>query len=218
MRAAPRPLLVGGSGLYFRAVVDHLVFPPEDRAVRAALEAEADELGAEELYRRLAESDPVAAARIDPANVRRIVRALEVRAITGAQFSSFAQAWERYEPSHVRAAGIRIDRRALGARIGRRVRAMLDAGWLDEVRSLVARGYGSWLTATQAIGYAEFTRHLEAKLDLDEAVQLTVKRTKELARRQMAWFARDPRIRWFDAETDGAIGAVDEVAGYLGAA
>ena len=218
LRAAPRPLLVGGSGLYFRAVVDRLVFPPEDQAVRAALEAEADELGAEELYRRLAQSDPVAAARIEPGNVRRIVRALEVTAITGAQFSSFAEAWDRYEPAHVRAAGIRIDRRALGVRVGRRVRAMLDAGWLDEVRALVARGFGSWLTATQAIGYAEFTRHLDGKLDLDEAVQLTVKRTKDLARRQMAWFARDPRIRWFDAEDDGAIETVNDVAGYLGAA
>jgi tRNA dimethylallyltransferase len=218
LSAAPRPLLVGGSGLYYRAVVDRLLFPPEDQAVRAALEAEADELGAEELYRRLADSDPVAAARIDPANVRRIVRALEVTAITGAQFSSFAEAWDRYDPSRVRAAGIRIERPALGARIARRVRAMLDAGWLDEVGVLVGRGFGSWLTATQAIGYAELTRHLEGKLDLDEAVASTVKRTKVLARRQMAWFARDPRIRWFDVGEAGAIEAVDDLAAHLEAA
>jgi tRNA dimethylallyltransferase len=218
LSAAPRPLLVGGSGLYYRAVVDRLLFPPEDQAVRAALEAEADELGAEELYRRLAETDPVAAARIDPANVRRIVRALEVTAITGAQFSSFAEAWDRYDPSRVRAAGIRIVRPALAARIARRVRAMLDAGWLDEVGVLVGRGFGSWLTATQAIGYAELTRHLEGKLDLDEAVASTVKRTKVLARRQMAWFARDPRIRWFDVGEVGAIEAVDDLAAHLEAA
>jgi tRNA dimethylallyltransferase len=218
LREAPRALLVGGSGLYYRAVVDRLLFPPEDQAVRAALEAEADELGAEELYRRLAGTDPVAAARIDPANVRRIVRALEVTAITGAQFSSFAEAWDRYDPSHVLAAGIRIDRGPLAARIGRRVRAMLDAGWLDEVRVLVGRGFGRWLTATQAIGYAELTRHLEGKLDLDEAVASTVKRTKVLARRQMAWFARDPRIRWFDVGEAGALEALDDLAAHLEAA
>ena len=130
-----------------RAVVDDLAFPPEDGAVRAALEAEADDLGVEELFRRLAESDPVAAERIEPGNVRRIVRALEVSAITGAPFSSFASAWERYDPANVRAAGIRVERGALGDRIGARVRSMLDAGWIEEVRGLVGRGFGAWLTA-----------------------------------------------------------------------
>jgi tRNA dimethylallyltransferase len=210
-----QPLLVGGSGLYVRAVVDDLTFPPEDPAVRAALEAEADDLGVEELFRRLAESDPVAAERIEPGNVRRIVRALEVSAITGAPFSSFAAAWERYEPDRVRAAGIRMPRAALTDRIGRRIRAMLDAGWLDEVRALVDRGFGAWLTATQAIGYAELARHLDGRLDLDEAVEQTVRRTKELARRQMAWFRRDPRITWFDTGEGGAMDVVDDVRAYL---
>jgi tRNA dimethylallyltransferase len=212
------PLLVGGSGLYFRAVVDGLAFPPEDQVVRAALQAEADELGSEDLYSRLAEADPIAAAKIDPANVRRIIRALEVTAITGAPFSDFAAAWERYDPEAVRAAGIRIERDVLATRIRRRVGAMLDAGWIDEVRALVAHGFGAWLTATQAIGYAELTRHLDGRLELDEAVELTVKRTKELARRQMAWFTRDPRIRWFDAGEDGAVGVLDDVRAYLEAA
>src|SRR4029453_5694494 len=102
-----RPLLVGGSGLYFRAVVDDLSFPPEDPVVRASLEAEADDLGADDLYRRLADTDPVAAARIEPGNVRRIIRALEVTAISGAPFSSFAAAWDRYDAPRVRAAGPR---------------------------------------------------------------------------------------------------------------
>src|SRR5262249_16736123 len=155
-----RPLLVGGSGLYFRAVVDELSFPPEDPVVRASLEAEADDLGADELYRRLAEIDPVAAARIESANVRRIIRALEVTAVSGRPFSSFAASWERYDAERVRVAGIRIDRAVLTRRIGERVLAMLEAGWLQEVRALVDRGFGAWLTATQAIGYAELAHHL----------------------------------------------------------
>jgi tRNA dimethylallyltransferase len=210
-----RPLLVGGSGLYFRAVVDELSFPPEDPVVRASLEAEADDLGADELYRRLAETDPVAAARIEPGNVRRIIRALEVTAISGAPFSSFAAAWDRYDASRVRAAGVRIERDVLSRRIGARVLAMLELGWLDEVRGLLERGFGAWLTATQAIGYAELARHLDGELSLDEAAERTVRRTKELARRQVAWFRRDPRIRWFDAGSDGAAGIVDDLRTYL---
>lgn len=213
----PDPLLVGGSGLYFRAVVDRLRFPPEDPAVRASLEAEADSLGADELYARLSAADPVAAARIDPANVRRTIRALEVSTITGAPFSDFAAAWEVYDPSAVRVAGVRLGSAALDARVRGRVASMLEAGWLDEVRHLIGRGFGAWLTSSQAIGYAELATHLDGRLALDEAMERTVKRTKELARRQMAWFRRDPRVRWFDAGDDGARAVVDEVAAYLGA-
>jgi tRNA dimethylallyltransferase len=198
--------------------VDDLRFPPEDPAVRAALEAEADDLGAEELYRRLAETDPVAAERIEPGNVRRTIRALEVTAITGAPFSSFAASWERYDPDRVRAAGVRLDGEDLRRRIGVRVQRMLDAGWLDEVRSLVDRGFGAWLTATQAIGYAELAAHLAGRLALDEAVEATVRRTKDLARRQLAWFRRDPRITWFEVGEGGATEAVGEIRTYLEAA
>jgi tRNA dimethylallyltransferase len=216
--AAGRSLLVGGSGLYFRAVVDDLRFPPEDPAVRAALEAEADSLGADELYARLSDVDPVAAERIDPANVRRTIRALEVSTITGAPFSDFAAAWERYDADRVRVAGVRLEADTLNERVRARVAAMLDAGWLDEVRSLVAHGFGAWLTATQAIGYAELAEHLDGTLPLDEAMDRTVKRTKELARRQMAWFRRDPRIRWFDADDRGAMSVLGEIRTYLEAA
>jgi len=216
--AAGRSLLVGGSGLYFRAVVDDLRFPPEDPAVRAALEAEADSLGADELYARLSDVDPVAAERIDPANVRRTIRALEVSTITGAPFSDFAAAWERYDAFRVRVAGVRLETDTLNERVRARVAAMLEGGWLDEVRSLVAHGFGAWLTATQAIGYAELAEHLDGTLPLDEAMERTVKRTKELARRQMAWFRRDPRIRWFDADERGAMSALAEIRTYLEAA
>jgi tRNA dimethylallyltransferase len=214
----PDPLLVGGSGLYFRAVVDRLRFPPEDPAVRASLEAEADALGADELYARLSAADPVAAARIDPANVRRTIRALEVSTITGAPFSDFAAAWEVYDPSAVRVAGIRLVSATLDMRVRARVARMLEAGWIDEVRDLMERGFGAWLTASQAIGYAELAEHLDGRLALEEAMDRTVKRTKELARRQMAWFRRDPRVRWFDAGDEGAMSVADEVGAYLEAA
>jgi len=209
-----RALLVGGSGLYFRAIVDNLVFPPTDPGVRDGLEREAVAVGARTLHGRLAEIDPVAAERIEPDNVRRTVRALEVNELTGRPFSSFAEAWERYPPERVRAAGIEPPRPMLAERIERRVRRQLDDGWLREVEDLVRRGFEGWLTASQAIGYAEFARHLDGTLSLEDAIAQTVKRTRALARRQLAWFRRDPRIRWFPADEDGAA-PVDEMTGYL---
>ena len=209
------PLLVGGSGLYFRAVADDLTFPGEDTRVRAALEAEADAAGVGTLYRRLEELDPVAAAKIEPDNVRRVVRALEVTTITGTPFSAFATAWERYDPARVRVAGIRIPATVLAVRIARRLDAMLELGWLEEIERLLAEGFGGWLTSTQAIGYAEFARHLDGRLSLEEAREATVRRTKNLARRQMAWFRRDPRVRWFDAGEGGAGEVVPAVRSFL---
>jgi tRNA dimethylallyltransferase len=209
------PLLVGGSGLYFRAVADDLVFPGEDAQVRAALEAEADAAGVGALSRRLEALDPVAAAKIEPGNVRRVVRALEVATITGTPFSAFAAEWERYDPARVRVAGIRIPAALLAARIVRRVDSMLELGWLEEVEGLLARGFGTWLTSTQAIGYSELARHLDGRLSLEEAREATVRRTKNLARRQMAWFRRDPRVRWFDAGERGAAEVVDAMRSYL---
>jgi tRNA dimethylallyltransferase len=138
-----------------------------------------------------------------------------VAELTGRPFSTFATAWERYDPERLRAAGIAIPRDVLAERIDARVRGMLDGGLLEEVRGLVERGLGGWLTASQAIGYAEFARHLAGESTLGDAVAGTIKRTKALARRQLAWFRRDPRIRWFDAASDGAEAVVDDVEGYL---
>jgi tRNA dimethylallyltransferase len=210
-----RVLYVGGSGLYFRAAVDKLAFPPEDRSTRAVLQAEADVAGASALHRRLSDLDPVAAARIDPENIRRTVRALEVAAVTGTPFSTFAEPWGRFDPEAIRVAGIRLARDVLAERVRRRVRAMLDAGWLDEVRALVTQGFGEWLTSTQAIGYAELAAHLEGRLTMEDAVQRTESRTKHLARRQMAWFVRDPRVRWFEAGPAGAVELLDDLRSYL---
>jgi tRNA dimethylallyltransferase len=210
------PLLVGGSGLYLRSVVDDLRFPGEDPAVRTQLENEASATGLALLFRRLEGLDPLAAAKIEPGNVRRVVRALEVPAATGVLFSGFAAAWDRYEPDRLRAAGVRIETRILARRIADRVSAMFAAGWLEEVRGLVERGFGGWLTASQAIGYSELARHLDGRLTLEEAWERTTARTRNLARRQAAWLRRDPRIRWFDAGRDGAMDVVDEVQAYLG--
>lgn len=208
-------LLVGGSGLYFRAVVDDLEFPGTDPSTRAEIEVLAAVLGPDRLHARLADLDPAAADRIEPENVRRTVRALEVAAVTGRRFSSFADAWGRFDAARVRAAGVEVPRELLGERIRDRVDRMLERGFVHEVEALVGRGFGGWLTSTQAIGYAELARHLAGEIGLDEAVAGTVKRTRELARRQMVWFRRDPRVRWFGAGADGAGGLVDELVGYL---
>lgn len=209
------PILVGGTGLYFRAVVDALEIPGTDRTLRGAIELEGRAIGAARLHARLAAFDPEAAVKIDPENLRRTVRALEVAALTGRLFSSFAGAWERYPPERVVAAGVRLAPEALRARIEVRVRAQYEGGLVEEVRGLVERGFEPLLTASQAIGYLEVVGYLEGRHSLDEAAEVTTRRTKALARRQTAWFRRDPRIRWFDAGAEGAAGIADDLAEHL---
>jgi tRNA dimethylallyltransferase len=207
-------LLVGGSGLYYRAVVDDLIFPGTDPRLRRSLEAEAEALGPPALHDRLVEFDPASARKIDPSNARRTVRALEVAAMTGRRFSSFAGAWDRYPPESVRAAGIAVPPPALEDRIRARVHRMLDSGLLEEVEALLARGAGPYLTASRPIGYVEAMEHLRRGLSVDEVVTRTVRRTKDLARRQMAWFRRDPRVRWFESE-HGAAAVVAQIEEYF---
>jgi tRNA dimethylallyltransferase len=209
------PLLVGGSGLYFRAVVDDLEFPGTAPGLRRWLEAEAAVVGPERLHDRLAGFDPDAAARIEPGNARRTVRALEVAALTGRRFSSFAEGWERYPAERVRAAGVLMAPEVLRSRIEDRVEDMLTRGLVDEVRILLDRGAGGLVTASQAIGYLEVAEHLAGRLTLSEARDRMIRRTRALARRQMAWFRRDPRIRWFRAGPEGATGLVDEIKEHL---
>src|ERR687892_176829 len=194
-----------------RAGVPHHLVDVTDPAQRRALQAEAVALGASALHRRLAWLDPAAAAAIEPSNVRRVVRALEVAALTGRPFSSFARAWGRYPGDHVRGAGVTMAPDILRARIEARVRRQLEEGLVEEVRSLVDRGIGSFVTASQAIGYVEVAEYLEGRLSLDEAMDRTVRRTRALARRQMAWFRRDPRIRWIEAGPEGAAALVEQI-------
>jgi tRNA dimethylallyltransferase len=189
------PLLVGGSGLYFQAVVDEFVFPPTDQAVRARLETEAAEVGLRQLYGRLAAADPPAAARIQPGNLRRTVRALEVMELTGRPFSSFRAAMD--DPvSRYRLTVLGLDPGAelLRARVAERVAAMAEAGLVDEVRGLAERPLSR--TARQALGYKELLDAMEQGAPVAEALEAVVRRTRAYARRQLAWFRRDPRVRW----------------------
>jgi tRNA dimethylallyltransferase len=189
------PLLVGGSGLYFHAVVDDFMFPPTDQAVRVRLEAEAARVGLPELYRRLAAADPPAAARIQPANLRRTVRALEVMELTGRPFSSFRAAMDtpvsRYR---LTVLGLDLGPELLRARVAERVAAMAEAGLVEEVRRLAERPLSR--TARQALGYKELLDAMEQGTPVAEALEAVVRRTRAYARRQLAWFRRDPRVRW----------------------
>ncbi len=197
-----RALLVGGTGLYVQAVVDDLRFPGEDLELRAELEARtADTGGVAVLYRELEARDPEAAARIDPHNVRRIVRALEVVRLTGRPFSSFGPGLAQFGPTAfpVRLAGVWLPREVIADRIAARVGHMRDAGLLDEVRQLAAGNGAFSRTARQAIGYKELLAHLDGAVTLDEAFDTTVRRTRSFARRQRMWFRRDPRITWHAA-------------------
>lgn len=207
------PFLVGGSGLYFRAVADDLVFPATEPPTRRLLEAEALVLGPRAMHRRLESFDPDAASRIEPGNARRTIRALEVAAITGRAFSTFAAGWQRY-PASIRVAGVEVPRAAHNRRIEERVRGMIP-DLLVETRLLRERGFESFLTSSQAIGYAEAAECLAGSIGEDEAAARIIRRTKGLARRQMAWFRRDPRVRWFCAGEDGAAGVVPELIDYL---
>jgi tRNA dimethylallyltransferase len=187
------PLLVGGSGLYFRAVVDDLRFPPTDAAVRARLEMQWWERPVE-AHARLVELDPDAAGRIEPENVRRTVRALEVIELTGERFSAFADAWRAYESIYpgLQVAYLEPPAEALRARIAARSRAMVAAGLLDEVTAL-RHGPGLSATAAKAIGYAEAAAVLDGEAPLDGLADAIAKRTWNYAKRQRSWFRADPR-------------------------
>jgi tRNA dimethylallyltransferase len=189
------PLLVGGSGLYFHAVVDEFVFPPTDPAVRDRLEAEAAEVGLPALYGRLATADPAAAARIQPGNLRRTVRALEVMELTGRPFSSFRAAMDdpvsRYQ---LTVLGLDPGAELLRARAAERVAAMAEAGLVEEVRRLAERPLSR--TARQALGYKELLDAMDQGTPMAEALDAVVRRTRAYARRQLAWFRRDRRVQW----------------------
>jgi tRNA dimethylallyltransferase len=195
------PVLVGGTGLYVRAVVDGLEIPGEWPEIRSRLESEIEHLGTRVLYDRIAERDPVAASRIEPNNARRIVRALEVIEGSGRPFSSFGPGVDVYPSTDVFQVGLRWDREQLSRRIERRVHAMMAAGWLDEVAVLARRPLSR--TATRALGYQELFDHLAGRTSLDDAIGSIVLRTRQYAVRQERWFRRDPRIVWFDLPGDG---------------
>ena len=196
------PLLVGGSGLYFRAVVDDLEFPPTDPAVRDRVMARVRS-DAARAHAELAQRDPEAAARIDPGNLRRSVRALEVLDLTGRPFSDWRRAWTAYRSCYpsLRPVGIDIDRRALDERIRQRTRRMVAGGLLEEARRLAAMPLSA--TARAAIGYGEALAVVEGQSEMtsgDDLIEAIRVRTRRFAIRQQRWFRSDPRIRWAAAD------------------
>jgi len=189
------PVLVGGSALYTRAILDRFDFPGTDEDVRARYEAELDSVGPEVLHARLRELDPVSATRIEPENGRRIVRALEVIELTGEPFSARLPVQEYDDPATVQ-IGVEIERDVLEGRIRERVRIMFDTGLLDEADRLLGAGLAEGRTASRAIGYPQAIAVLAGEMSLEEAQERTVIATRKFARRQMAWWRNDPRITW----------------------
>lgn len=188
-----RALLVAGTGLYFQALVDHLEPPGRYPEVVASLEGS----DTAALYRRLAVLDPAAAARIEPGNRRRILRALEVGIGAGRPFSSFGPGLGAYPPTRWRIAGLWLPRAVVAERIRHRLAAMVAAGLVDEVSGLARRPGGLGRTAAQALGYRELLAHLGGNATLEEAVAEATRRTVGFARRQRVWWRRDPRITWY---------------------
>jgi tRNA dimethylallyltransferase len=204
-----RAVAVGGSGLYVRALLDAMEFPGTDAAVREALEARVEAEGSRALHAELEAVDPTAAAGIGPRNARRIVRALEVIALTGRPYSA-SLPQHVYEVPAVQ-IGLDHDRATLDERIEARVARMWSLGLVDEVEGLLAAGLGR--TASRAVGYAEVVAMLDGTLTPDEARAATAAGTRRLARKQMGWFGRDPRVHWLDAQDPDLVErALDVVA------
>ena len=196
------PVLAGGSGLYLRAALDNLEFPGTDQAVRDRLEAELATAGAGALHARLAALDPVAATAILPSNGRRIVRALEVIEVAGRPFAAVLPEYEsRYAVVQL---GLRVGRGELDRRIAERTARMWREGLVDEVATLERAGLREGRTASRALGYAQVLRFLAGEYDEDEARAQTILATRRFARRQEAWFRRDPRVIWLAADAGDA--------------
>jgi tRNA dimethylallyltransferase len=209
------PVLVGGSALYTRAVLDRFEFPGTDDSLRRELEAELERVGPAALHERLARLDPEAARRILVDNGRRVVRALEVIALTGRPWSATLPQLEYADPLSLQ-VGVDIDRPTLDARIDQRVREMWDSGLVEEVERLLDLGLERGRTASRAIGYREATAYLRGELGREEAIERTQVATRRFARRQDSWFRKDPRIVWVaydDPERlDRAVAAVEALA------
>lgn len=208
------PMLVGGTGLYVRAVLEPYTFTEmeADPALRSRLAAEEERLGPGHLHRQLQAVDPAAAAKLHPNDLRRIIRALEVHTLTGVPISATqtaAGAERRYDDLFV---GLTMEREALYRRIDQRVDQMLAGGWLEEVQRLLAR-YPPSLPSMRALGYRELVQYLRGLLTLPEATELIKRNTRRFAKRQFTWFRRERRLRWIDVTSGEArTSAVEAIA------
>ncbi len=200
------PIVVGGSALYVRAIVDDFDFPGSDDRVRARWEAELERIGPHALHEVLRGVAPASAARIEPGNGRRIVRALEVHELTGGHEAALPGMSHALEGVHQ--FGLDLPRDVLDARIGARVDAMFDAGLVDEVRGLLERGLRLGRTAIRAIGYRQVVAMLDGEID-EEAARAEIQRaTRRFFRKQLGWYRRDPRIVWLGPDVDDKVGTV----------
>jgi tRNA dimethylallyltransferase len=193
------PLLVGGAGQWVWAVVEGWGIPrvPPDLDLRAKLKAHAEAIGAEALHAELAAVDPQAAQKLDPRNVRRVIRALEVYQKTGMPISEHQH--KSPPPYNILLIGLTMPRERLYERIDQRIDRMMERGLLAEVERLVEAGYGWGLPATSGLGYRQIGQYLQGEVSLEEAVALIKKETRRFVRQQYNWFRLDdPRIRWFE--------------------
>ena len=206
------PIAVGGSGLYLKALIQGFFEGPQaDEDIRRRLEGEAQQFGGPHLFKRLKEVDPLAAEKIHPRNLVRIIRALEVYELTGKPIST----WQRegnYEPFHMSFVkiGLDIERARLYERIDRRVERMISAGLQSEVEALRARGYAPSLRALKTVGYRELFDHLEGRSDLAEAVEKIKLNTRHYAKRQLTWFRKEPDVTWMDGEDENLAGQITD--------
>ena len=194
-----RAVLVGGTGLHVRAVVDRLQVPPRFLSIRDEIELIPETAF---LYRRLKDLDPLASEKIEPGNRRRIVRALEVTLGTGRPFSSFGPGLDVYPPSPFTEIGIRMPRDLNDLRIAERYKRQIEDGFVEEVKNLISDGRELSKTASQALGYKQIISYIEGENTLDEAIESAIASTRRFARRQEKWFRRDPRIQWMELQKD----------------
>ena len=194
-----RAVLVGGTGLHVRAVVDRLEIPPRFLSIRDEIELISE---TSILYRKLNDLDPLASAKIEPGNRRRIVRALEVTLGTGRPFSSFGPGLDVYPPSPFTQIGIRMPRDLNDLRIAERYKRQIEDGFVEEVENLLSDGRKLSKTASQALGYKQVISYIDGENTLEEAIDSAISSTRRFARRQEKWFRRDPRIHWMDMKND----------------
>ena len=199
--AGKNVIIVGGTGLYIKAIIDELNFPDRDIEVRDRIDKEATELGAVEMHKRLQILDPIAAAKIPANNLRRVVRALEVIELTGEPFTAQLPREDVDHYQGVRQFGLVMDRSNLDERISKRVDLMWELGFVAEVQQLISTGITSGKTAQAALGYKQIINSLVDGSSLDLAKEETKRATRQYARRQETWFSRDPRIKWLAPES-----------------
>ena len=195
-RSGKSAIVVGGTGLYIKSIIDEMNFPDTDPAIRARLESEAEEFGSAALFSKLQELDPQAAFKIDSANTRRVIRALEVIEATGQPFSAKLPSDTSVLYPDAFHFGLALDRELLAPRIDARVHRMWEAGLVPEVEQLLAAGLREGATASRAIGYAQATDFLDGNCNREEAIESTITATRQYVRRQETWFKRDQRIQW----------------------